>query len=93
MGHWDPRPWSPWTWDMISVMSLSVHKESHVTITHDEFNLIAQGPPLSGHGTLGPPAPGLGHLDMKHWDPLALTSGGQDWRPVQTCLLGEPAYS
>ena len=49
---------------------------SHVTITHDASDITMQGTPNSS------PPP-----DMASQTPLLLTSGGQDWRPVQTYSL------
>ena len=77
---------------IFSVMSVcpSVHRGSHVTITHDALDLIVQDPILApaspAHQTWGPLSPASGH---QTWDPRPplVTSGGHHWRPVQTCSL------
>ena len=65
---------------MFSVMSahhsVILSRGSHVTITHDASDITMQGIPNSS------PPP-----DMASQTPLLLTSGGQDWRPVQTYSL------
>ena len=68
---------------------VSVHRGSHVTITHDALDLTAKGPsqlhsPWTSYQELPWLWPSPGH---QTWDPLLLTSGGQHWRPVQTCSL------
>ena len=41
---------------------------------------------LPGEGQVGYPLP-PGH---QTWDPLLVTSGGDHWRPVQTCSFEDP---
>ena len=56
---------------MFSVMSVcpSVHRGSHVTITHNALDLTVQDPPNPGPA---PPA-------HQTWDPLVPASGNQTW--------------
>ena len=66
-----------------------------MTITHDAMDLSVQGSPVL---TLMPPDMGPDCTGISPWisemtvqGPLpVLTSGGQDWRPVQTCSLEDP---
>ena len=79
---------------MFSVVcfSLSVCPEgSHVTITHDAWDLTVQRPPSCSNlfnfdlTVQEPPT-----LCPVYRVPLVVTSIGQDWRPVQTCSLEGP---
>ena len=80
-----------------SCVCLSVHRgrRFHVTTTHDALNLNVQGPPdkfklvqLEPQCTGSPrqvqTCATWTSLDRNS---LLVTSGGQDWRPVQTCSL------
>ena len=65
-------------------MCHSVQRRSHVTITHDTLDPAIQGPsvlvlPKTCNLTVQGPT-----------GSLSVTSGGQDWKPVQTCLLQDP---
>ena len=58
----------------------SIQGKSHVTITHDALDLTVQLP------TPPPPLYKVQSLGLP-------CTGGQDWRPVQTCSLkGPPTY-
>ena len=69
---------------VVSVCSLG----AHVTITHDALDLTVQGPPAPALAlpSLGPPCTDTPPQRLAS-HPLLVTSGGQDWRPVQTCSL------
>ena len=34
-----------------------------------------------------------GMANHQTWEPLLVTSGGDHWRPVQTCSFGDPPVS
>ena len=56
--------------------SAQVERGSHVTISHDALDLPICHPPVQG---LSPLCTGF--------CPLLVTSGKEDWTPVQTCSL------
>ena len=71
---------------MFSVgVHLSVHRVSHVTITNDTLDLTIQEEPIRP----GPKPPDIRPGRSGH-SPLLMTSGGDHWRPVQTCSFGDP---
>ena len=59
----------------------------HLTITRDALGLTIQGCPN--------PSPGPSHFLPMQGPPILpsriVTSGGQDWRPVQSCSLEDPS--
>ena len=65
-----------------------------MTITHDALDLTIQGPCL--YKALHPLYRAVAHSVQGSGPlctgstPLLVTSGGQDLRPVQTCLLEDP---
>ena len=62
-------------------MEGNVRRGSHVTITHDPFDITVQAPasgPSPGHVTL---------LDLGPPSPLLVTSGCHHWRPVEASSL------
>ena len=85
--------------NVLSYVCLSVRPQegSNVTITHGALYLTVLGSPLV-------PAPAPQTWTSLYRDPLPpnmfklihlgsrllVTSGGQDWRPLQTCLLEDP---
>ena len=70
---------------VVCVCQSVCRRGSHVIITHDALALNVQGPPPQTWDPTvqEPPWP---------WSPL-MTSGGQDWRAVQSCLLEDPLPS
>ena len=88
-----------WGKAIFLVMSVrhSVHRGSHVTITHTALDLIIQGPPSLAPGRapqtwdMGPHC--IITLDMGPCcTRILVTSGGQDWIPVQTCPPEDPPF-
>ena len=71
---------------------------SRVTITYDALEFTKQGPPQpSSPPDMGPHCTGSPeHLQSRltwssmYMDPQVVTSGGQDWRPIQTCSPEDP---
>ena len=78
---------------MFSVVCVSVHKGSHMTIAHDVLGLTIQDPPpLPGPLNRDPSSLALlctGTPSPSH-APLLVTSGAQDQRLIQSCSLEDP---
>ena len=73
----------------------------HVAITQDALNLTVQGhqppppPPHTHTALLQPQSPPIHTLWARAYPcrvSLLVTSGGQDWRPVQTCSPSKKPY-
>ena len=61
----------------------------HVSITHDALNLTVQDTP--GSAPSPPPRPKeIRPVDYPIPQPTVVTSGGNHWRPLQTCSFGAP---
>ena len=83
---------------MFSVMSVCQSfcswGRSHVTITYDALDLTIQTPlptqtwDLTVQGLHGHGIPLYRNPSLTTWPALLVTSGSQDWGPVQTCSLG-----
>ena len=77
---------------MFSVVCVSVHKGSHMTIAHDVLGLTIQDPHFLAPWTGTPqpwPCSVQGPSSPSH-APLLVTSGAQDQRLIQSCSLEEP---
>ena len=97
--HLLPQPVKLWEGNVFAGVCLSVilfgGAGSHMTITHDAFDLTSEGPPtsdLSPHPALPPDILSGTALDISPEVPLLMTSGGQHWRLVQVCSLEYPLH-
>ena len=90
-------PMKLWESNAFNYVCLSTRGRCHVTITHNAWDLPVGPPPPTpphGHGSsLYRDRPSPGNITLLYTPP-PVTSGGQHWKPVQTCLLeGPPLYS
>ena len=63
---------------------VSVHRGSHVIITHDALDLTVQVLPKALA-----PTPRSRHWTSLYRDPMLVTSGGHHYRCVETCSVEE----